>query len=83
MGFWEAVIKYISAHEYDKQCTHVGIREINGKNTIVSIWSSKSNRSPYDRLTKHQYHLFDNGVHTTMEGNLLGDLFSIMQLNLC
>ena len=61
MEFVEATRKEIGAQENDKQWNLVIIRELNGKNTIMYIWSFSRKRYPYGRIIK-KYHLCDHVV---------------------
>ena len=50
----EATRKEIIAHEMDKNWTLVIRKELNGKNTIMSIWYFNRKRYPDGKLIKHK-----------------------------
>ena len=50
--------KEICVNENDKHWTLEKRRELNGKKTIMYIWSFKRNRSPYGRLIKQKSRLY-------------------------
>ena len=53
--------KEICANENDKYWNLPIIIELNGKNTIISIWYFNRKRYLYGRLIKHKPHLCANG----------------------
>ena len=61
MDFVEEMMKEISDHEYDKYCSLVRIRELNGKETIIYICYFNIKRAQYGRLIKHKSCSFSNG----------------------
>ena len=53
----ESINIYIYSHEEDKHWTLVHRRDLYGDNTIMSTWSFKRKRSPYEILIKHKARL--------------------------
>ena len=51
---FEAMRNEICAHDNYNPWNLVIQRELNGKNTIISIWFFNMKRSPYDRLIRHK-----------------------------
>ena len=50
-----------TAREDDKQWNMVRMRELNGKNIILSIWSLNKKIDPYDTHIKNKDRLYDHG----------------------
>ena len=61
LDFVGATRKKIGAHEIDKYWNLVRRRELNRKNTIITIWSFNRNKALYGRLIKHKPRLCAHG----------------------
>ena len=59
--FLEAIRSYIGSHENNHHWNLVIIIYLNGKNTIMFIWSFKSSRAPYGILVMHKSRLCSHG----------------------